>query len=171
VKGKTDRRRVGPEEVLVVIRTRDEQETVKHDYYLSNTAIETTLAEFARVATAEHRIEECIKRGKTETGLADYEVRSWPAWHHHQTLSLIAAWFINTETRRGKKSDSGDHVSTSAGRHRAVVAFRVPMRRSHAHRARTNPPPGAQPTCPLLLLQTAQLVSALGLRTTANLEQ
>lgn len=171
VQGKTDRRRVGPEEVLVMIRTLDEQETVKHDYYLSNAASETTLAEFARVATAEHRIEECIKRGKKETGLADYEVRSWPGWHHHQTLSLLAAWFINTETRRGKKSDSGDHVSTSAGGHRAVVAFRVPVRWSHAHRARTNPPPGAQPTCPLLPSQTTQLVSPLGLRTTTDLEQ
>ena len=171
VQAKTDRRRVGPEEVLVVIRTLDEQETVKHDYYLGNAAPKTTLAEFARVATAEHRIEECIQRGKSETGLADYEVRSWPGWHHHQTLSLVAAWFINTETRRGKKGDSGDHVSTSAGRHRAVVAFRVPVRWSHAHRARTNPPPGAQPTRPLLPLQNTQLVSSLGFRTTTNIEQ
>ena len=72
VQAKTDRRRVGAEEVLVVIRTSDEQGALQHDYYLSNASVETPLSEFARVATAEHRIEECIQRGKSETGLADY---------------------------------------------------------------------------------------------------
>ena len=81
MQAKTDRRRVGPEEVLVVIRGSDEQGAVKHDYYLSNAPVETALSEFARVATAEHRIEECIQRGKSETGLADYQVRGWPGWH------------------------------------------------------------------------------------------
>ena len=72
VQAKTDRRRVGPEEVLVVIRTRDEQGVAKHDYYLSNAPTETELCEFGRVATAEHRIEECIERGKpTATGWSD----------------------------------------------------------------------------------------------------
>ena len=103
VLAKTDRRRVGPEETLVVIRLRDEQGKLKHDYYLSNASVETERKEFARVAKAAHRIEECIQRGKSEAGMADYEVRSWPGWHHHQTLSMIAAWFLVTETRRGKK--------------------------------------------------------------------
>jgi len=154
VRAKTDRRRVGPEEVLVVTRTKDEQGVVKHDYYLSNAAPETTLAEFARVATAEHRIEQCIQRGKSETGLADYEVRSWPGWHHHQTLSLIAAWFINTETRRGKKGDASDDLSTSTGGHRQVVAFRFLVRWSHTHRPRTNTTTRAQSTRALLSSQT-----------------
>ena len=35
--------------------------------------------------------------------MADYQVRNWIAWHHHQTLSLLAAWFLNKETREGKK--------------------------------------------------------------------
>lgn len=154
VEAKTDRRRVGPEEMLVVIRTRDESGVVKHDYYLSDASPETTLAEFARVATAEHRIEECIQRGKSETGLADYEVRSWPGWHHHQTLSLIAAWFINTETRRGKKGDARHHVSATPRSDRVVAAFRIPMRWSHAHRPRTHATPATQPTRPLLPSQT-----------------
>ncbi len=61
------------------------------------------LEEFARVTKAAHRVEECIERAKGEAGLADYQVRNWIGWHHHQTLSLIAAWFLNKETRRGKK--------------------------------------------------------------------
>ena len=141
VQAKTDRRRVGPEEVLAVIRTRDEQGGIKHDYYLSNAPAETQLSEFARVAKAEHRIEECIQRGKSETGLADYEVRSWQGWYHHQTLSLIAAWFVNSETRRGKKMDTCDDVSTNPNGHRSLVTFRFPMRWSRAHRTRSNASP------------------------------
>jgi len=44
---------------------------VKVDYYLSNTVPETSLDELARVAKAEHRIEECLQRSKSEAGLAD----------------------------------------------------------------------------------------------------
>jgi SRSO17 transposase len=117
VVGRNHRRQQGHEEVLVVIRyrDRDDQRVVKTDYYLSNASADTELAEFARVAKAEHRIEECLQRGKSEAGLADYEVRTWKGWHHHQTLSLIATWFLVTETRRGKKMDTGAYGPASAG--------------------------------------------------------
>jgi SRSO17 transposase len=154
VQAKTDRRRVGPEEVLVVIRTSDEQGAVKHDYYLSNAPVETALCEFARVATAEHRIEECIQRGKSETGLADYQVRSWPGWHHHQTLSLLASWFVLSETRRGKKIHTGDDVPADPRRDRVAVALREPMRWTDAHRPGTHSPLGAKSTRPLLPSRT-----------------
>ncbi|MBI3466585.1 MAG: IS701 family transposase, partial [Planctomycetes bacterium] len=77
VRAKTERRRTGPEETLVVMRERQPDGTTKHDYYLSNAACETPLVEFARVAKAEHRIEECLQRAKGEAGLSDYEVRTW----------------------------------------------------------------------------------------------
>jgi SRSO17 transposase len=109
VVGRTDKRQEGHEEVLVVIRykDRDDHRVVKMDYYLSNASLETELLEFGRAAKAEHRVEECIQRAKSEAGLADYEVRTWRGWHHHQTLSLIATWFLVTETRRGKKIHAG----------------------------------------------------------------
>jgi SRSO17 transposase len=106
VVARTPRRQQGHQEVLVVIRSRDRknQHVVKVDYYLSNATADVPLEELARVSKAEHRIEECIQRSKSETGLADYEVRNWTGWYHHQTLSLIALWFLVTETRRGKKN-------------------------------------------------------------------
>ena len=55
------------------------------------------------MAKAEHRIEECLQRSKSEAGLADYEVRNWTGWQQHQTLSLLATWFLERETQRGKK--------------------------------------------------------------------
>ena len=108
VVSRTHRRQQGHEEMLVVMRyrDRDNQQVVKVDYYLSNAEPETPLWEFARVAKAEHRIEECLQRSQREAGVADYAVRHWTGWHHHQTLSLLATWFLVTETLRGKKMGS-----------------------------------------------------------------
>lgn len=104
----------GYDETLVVIRERQDDGSLKHDYYLSNASPDTPLAEFARVAKAAHRIEECFHRAKSEAGLADYEVRTWRGWHHHQTLSLLATWFLTLETQRGKKIHAGDHRPASS---------------------------------------------------------
>src|SRR6266446_4876950 len=120
VVARTDRGRIGPEELLVVIRRRDDDGATKHDYYLSDAPAETLPGVLARVAKAEHRVERCLQRGKSEAGLAESQVRTWSGWHHHQALSLIAAWFLVQESRRGKKGDTG--VDGAAGARRAGVA-------------------------------------------------
>ena len=120
VVARTDRGRIGPEELLVVIRGLDEQGAAKHDYYLSDAPPETLPGVLARVAKAEHRVERCLQRGKSEAGLAEYQVRTWSGWHHHQTLSLIAAWFLVPERRRGEKDGSGPDLA--AGPRRSCVA-------------------------------------------------
>jgi SRSO17 transposase len=127
---RTPQRQEGHEETMVVIRyrERDTERVVKVDFYLSNGTGETALAAFARVAKAEHRIEECLQRSKSEAGLADYEVRNWTGWHHHQTLSFIATWFLVTETRRGKKMDACDDVAPDPRRHCIDPSPCVPMR-------------------------------------------
>jgi len=61
---------------------------------------ETPPAEFARVCCAMYRVEECIKRAKSEAGLAEYQGRTRRGWHHHQALCLIATWFLVQEARR-----------------------------------------------------------------------
>jgi SRSO17 transposase len=103
----------GFDETLAVIRERQADGTMKHDYYLSDAPADTPLVEFTRVSKAEHRIEECLQRAKSEAGLADYEVRTWLGWHHHQTLSLVATWFLTQETRLGKKNHAIDYSSAS----------------------------------------------------------
>jgi SRSO17 transposase len=107
----------GEEELLVVTRTRESNGMMKYDYYLSNAPAQTSLEELARVVKAGHRIEDCFKRAKSEAGLADYEVRTWMGWHHHQILSFIALWFLILETRRGKKIYPG--LDSSTGSHAA----------------------------------------------------
>jgi hypothetical protein len=118
VAGRTHRRQQGAEELFVVIRyhDRDKQQVVKVDSYLSNAAPETPLVALARVAKAGHRMEACLQRSKSEAGLADYEVRHWTGWHHHQTLSFLATWFLERETQRGKKMDPGDDVPADSPR-------------------------------------------------------
>lgn len=132
VEAKTDRRRAGPEETLVVLRERQADGSFKHDYHLSNATVETPLEEFGRVAKAAHRIEECLQRAKGEAGLADYEVRTWRGWHHHQTLSLLAAWFLTQESRRGKKLDARVDGTASALGDRPAALPRVGLRPTSA---------------------------------------
>jgi len=157
VVARTAKRQEGHEEVLVVIRyrDRDNDEVVKTDYYLSNAKAETELAEFTRAAKAEHRIEECIQRGKSEAGLADYEVRNWKGWHHHQILSLIANWFLVTEARRGKKMDTGNHRSTNPQGHRIDPASRLRMRYQLPHFSRTRTASQTQRACSPISLEAA----------------
>lgn len=104
------------EEILVVTRSKEGDGKYKHDYSLSNAAFETSLKELARAFKAEHHIEECIQRAKGEAGLADYEVRNWKGWHHHQVLSLMATWFMIREKLRGKKMDSRNYGSANTSR-------------------------------------------------------
>jgi SRSO17 transposase len=108
-------------EFLVVFRERQEDGTWKHDYLLACAPLNTSLEEFARVFKAEHRIEECLKRAKSEAGLADYQVRTWEGWHHHQALSLIGTWFLTQETRRGKNPDARIDRPAIAGDDRWLV--------------------------------------------------
>jgi SRSO17 transposase len=157
VVARTDRRQEGHEEVLVVIRyrDRDDRQVIKTDYYLSNASPETELVEFVRVAKAEHRIEECIQRAKSEAGLADYEVRNWNGWHHHQILSLIATWFLVTEARRGKKMDASNHRSANPRRPLFDPASRVRMRYNLSNPARARTTAQAKRTSSLVPLEAA----------------
>ena len=111
---------------MIITRSADGNGKVKYDYYLSNAPADTPLEELARVVKAEHRIEDSLKRAKSEAGLSDYEVRTWAGWHHHQTLSLIATWFLILETRRGTKVYAG--VDSSAGSRCVVLAVARSLR-------------------------------------------
>jgi SRSO17 transposase len=114
VRARTETGGEGPDEILFLTRELQSDQTYKLDYYLSNASDDVSLKELARVAKAAHRIEECFERAKGEAGLADYQVRHWDAWHRHQTLSLMAAWFLNEETRRGKNPDPGTDLAADA---------------------------------------------------------
>jgi hypothetical protein len=60
VQARTPTGGTGLEEVLFITRERQADGKFKHDYYLSNADLTVPVEEFARVAKAEHRIEECF---------------------------------------------------------------------------------------------------------------
>jgi hypothetical protein len=57
-----------PEELLIVTRWPDGTGKVRCDYYLSNASADTHLDELARVIKHEHRVEDSLKRAKSEAG-------------------------------------------------------------------------------------------------------
>ena len=64
---------------------------------------EPSLAELARVIKAGTCIEASCKRGKSEIGMDEYQVRTGEGWHHHMTLALISMWFLSGATHRGQQ--------------------------------------------------------------------
>ena len=87
----------------------DQDARYRYQYYLSPTCVskgglaEPTLSALARVIKAGMCIETSFKRGKGEAGMDTYQVRTWEGWHHHMALTLIAVWFLISETHRGQQ--------------------------------------------------------------------
>ena len=147
-------------EWLIVFRERQGDGSWKHDYLLSNAALDTPVSEFARVFKAQHRIEECLQRAKGEAGLADYQVRTWEGWHHHQTLSLLATWFLTQETRRGKNPDSCGDGSTGAGNDRGPIESAPGLPPVGPHSPQYESPFAAQRNGATISLATTQPLAA-----------
>jgi SRSO17 transposase len=125
VQTRIERKRIGPEEWLVVTRrpltddrpleprasrdATDQDTRYRYHYYLTPTCVgeielaEPSLSELARVIKAGACIEASFKRGKGEVGMDEYQVRTWQGWHHHMALSLMAMWFLIGETHRGQQ--------------------------------------------------------------------
>ena len=154
VLARTERRRENlAEELLVVTRYKECGGTVKYDYYLSNASADTTVEELARVITAEHLIENAIKRAKSQAGLSDYETRTWSGWHHHNVLSLMATWFLACEMRRGKKIHSRRNGSSDSYAFDITAASSLRLRTSRLGDTICTAQEPAKGTCSLLSLQ------------------
>jgi len=137
VQTKDEDGRVGRRERLVVIRTVDAEPQCW--YTLSNAPTDISLAKVVAVHGRRHGAEELFRAGKSEVGLAHYEVRSWVGWHHHMTLSLLALWFLQLDRNRLGGENPGHDGFTDAGSLRpfalAEPTERRPDRRGSQHRA------------------------------------
>lgn len=63
-------------------------------FYLCCAPPDAGAAELAAAAGRRWAIESCFEAAKQETGLDEYEVRSWQGWHRHVTLSMLALAFL-----------------------------------------------------------------------------
>lgn len=59
-------------------------------YFVTSSPVGATIQELVTIAGSRWAIEECFEQAKQETGLDEYEVRSWHAWYRHITLSMFA---------------------------------------------------------------------------------
>jgi SRSO17 transposase len=87
---------------VLVIRELSSPETIK--YVLSNAPSETPLERLVQMQRQRFWIERSFEDAKSESGLADYQVRGWRAWHHHMALVLMAMLFMLEEKLFHKQS-------------------------------------------------------------------
>lgn len=66
----------------------------KMAFYIAHARRNASLASLVRAAGSRWAIEDDFESAKGEVGLADYEVRTWTAWHRHMTLCLVAHVFL-----------------------------------------------------------------------------
>jgi SRSO17 transposase len=62
-------------------------------YSLSNASGQTSLKRLGYMQAQRYYIERGFQDGKSELGLAHYEVRGWRGWHHHMALCCLAQLF------------------------------------------------------------------------------
>ena len=87
---------------LVATRELGSPETIK--YTLSNAPAETSLERLVQMQRQRFWIERSFEDGKSESGMADYQVRGWRAWHHHMALVMMAMLFMLEERLIQKES-------------------------------------------------------------------
>ena len=105
----------GADEHLLLVR-RSISNPTELAYYIVHSSTSVPLAELVRVAGSRWAVEETFQFAKNETGLDHYQVRLYPAWYRHITLSMLAAAFLAVtaaaERTRGHDAPKGAHKST-----------------------------------------------------------
>lgn len=104
-----------PEGWLLITDTLDQRRQRK--VFQSNAGPDCSLASLLSAAYARWPIEQDHGQGKNETGLGDYETRTWLGWHHHTALSFLAHHFLVIQRNRlgGKKSGDDRRGDTAGG--------------------------------------------------------
>lgn len=117
----------GPDARLLVRRSNSDPTELA--YYLSNAPKEYGLENLARVAAQRFTVEQCIQEAKDDTGMDQYEVRSWQSWHRHMTLTLMALAWLGSVRRRaeGSKSSISDLAPLTVTKVRRLLVITLPL--------------------------------------------
>ena len=113
---------------LVIKRTLGASPTSSYD--ISHAPASPPLRLFVWLSGIRWAIEQCCEETKTELGMAHYEGRKYPGWHHHLLTCMLAHFFLwRLKMRLGKKSPSADGVAIAH-----LVSGDPPL--THLHGAR-----------------------------------
>lgn len=103
-----------PEEWLIVEWPTGESAPTK--YWLSTAPASISLRKLVRRAKLRWRIERDYQDLKGEVGLDHFEGRTYPGWHHHVTLTMVAhAFLVNIQLNKKNSSTKLD-VATCVSR-------------------------------------------------------
>lgn len=82
----------------------------KMKFSFCNAPEDIPVAELHKAATMRWPIEQCFEECKSYLGMGDYEARSWPAWHKHMLLVMVAHLFITEMRLCFKKNSNSNHA-------------------------------------------------------------
>src|SRR5262245_40634975 len=109
---------------LVIKRTLGAEPS--YTYAISNAPASTPLRTFVWLSGLRWAVEQCCEEGKTELGMAHYEVRKYTGWQHHMLTTMLAHFFLwHLKLRLGEKS---------ASTHGVAAAPTIPSRVAPAYR-------------------------------------
>lgn len=78
---------------------RDESEDApRRKYSLSNAPKSTPVKRLAYMQSQRYWVERALQDAKGQSGLAEYQVRTWTGWHHHMAMVALVQLFL-LETR------------------------------------------------------------------------
>jgi hypothetical protein len=77
---------------LVIKRTRGPEPV--YAYAISNAPASTPFRTLVWLSGIRWAVEQCFEEGKTELGMAHYEVRKYAGWQHHMLLTMLAHFFL-----------------------------------------------------------------------------
>jgi SRSO17 transposase len=76
---------------------RDPHSKSDYKYSLSNAPADTPVNRLAFMQGQRYWVERTFEDGKSETGMADYQMRGWLGWHHHMALVMMTMLFMLEE--------------------------------------------------------------------------
>ena len=92
----------GREEWLLVVRRLDQKPETK--YLLSNAPVRTAKMTMVNAGLSRWTEEQCFEQGKDDLGLSEYQTKTWPGWHRHATLVMLAHSFLINMIAKGGKN-------------------------------------------------------------------
>src|SRR5262244_409043 len=103
-----------PERTVWLVSKRTVGVKKTYSYYISNAPVSTPLRTFVWLSGVRWAIEQCFEEAKTELGMAQYEVRKYPGWHHHMLTTMLAHFFLwHLKLHVGEKSPGPHRVAAA----------------------------------------------------------